>query len=216
MSDAGKLCATTVLAALTLLNAGCKSSITKDERNLSQIVQRLNTTAGKLSQDEADVRNFVDSKSSPVKVRGGAMTFITKNSWSPVNGHRHTYCTKTQSSGVEAEGFGVLADGSIPNLPQKWTLQVVGGSGSNGIQMQSDTKDCGGNAGFSVTISPIQSGDFYPNDLTLPSRKQNKRFLDKSCGDEDACERMTSLKIVSSGITYSCLDLDCSLYIGAP
>jgi hypothetical protein len=194
---------------------------------LAKIQSDLSALDQKLTQIQQELKPL-DQNNSPIKVRGGAMTFYTKkgNKWfKSGNG----WCASVDTSQISFNGFDDVPDGPLQQtLTGDWTIAILGGNPSNGILMQSGS-NCNGSGLPSVTITPTGHGDFYTSDLNLGTGgKSNKRYRDisPSCGtatttnDEDACERMTSITITDSAKPQpykkigTCSDLDCSVFIG--
>jgi hypothetical protein len=110
----------------------------------------------------------------------------------------------------------------------------------NGVTLSAQSKSCAGTSGTSVLLLPIGQAGFYPpsdeldDDDTASSAKPalSVRYRDMSStssycigpngsaatGDEDVCERMSTIQatINSTTYTYNCRNGECTIGIGKP
>jgi hypothetical protein len=196
---------------------------------------------GILSQDEEILRqnrellveaeqifHVLSTNDTPIKVRGGSMTFFRKGTaWTQKAGP--SICAEVDNlSQVRTEGFDdqKLPDGIIPGttsaknpvpLPLNWTLKIYGGEPSHkhGVELVSKHNNCSGSDSTknSVTITPFGDAkvtSFYDSDMNKePHSKKSYyiRFFDPNCAtktlDQDMCERVTSIQIFDNGVSPS-------------
>ena len=172
-----------------------------------------------------------NTRSTPIVVRGGAMTAFSEHSkWTKVS--PSTYCLDIKKIGDFYVNFDDMADGSSGSWTAPKAVEIHGHvptdpnatqASKSGLRLVLQTTNCAGASGHeSVQISAV-GGGFYP--LAMPqhgSHGGNLRFqIDSSAGcaqDQDICERMAELVVTdSSGTVLSpipCPDGDCSISIG--
>ncbi len=152
--------------------------------------------------------------SSPIKVRGGALTARTNNGWTQIgksSSGTPIYCTGTDDVSW-IEFFEAAGVSGAPENPTKlkagWTLQILGrtytpASGAtppmsspseNGLTLTSQPNDCGGGktSPYSVTLS------VYEND---GSTTNAQFYSDSATGTEDssAAEKFQDMTSTCSG-----------------
>lgn len=170
-------------------------------------------------------RIFADAD-TPIKVRGGAMTFYTNNAWTPPlpssgSTPNTSYCSPADISVVTIKDSSNDGTFNAPaTLPASWELELK--AKKNNVKISAQPAPCpGGTSAASVTVS-VQTASstvgFYLTDLA--AKEDSRRFLDTTCGDQDACERLRSgtLKDPKGNVitTFDCKDFDCTVRIGAP
>ena len=173
---------------------------------------------------------------SPLKVRGGSMTFYTKDSWQPSSHDpaNQPYCTFIDTSYVDVVFFTGNNFGDFPlyNLSPNWTITIYGRE-KNGSDLSSrGVKVTAGMGCFnhdtgrsSVTIEHVGNSEFYDHDLPPDTIYQdNRRFHDKGClgtdTDLEACERIKKVEIriptrPHSPYTFIC-NGECGVDVGVP
>src|ERR1022692_2462016 len=127
--------------------------------------------------------------SSPIKVRGGAMTArtsIAKNGGWVSNGSG--YCSNVDTTQFSTDAAPVSSASANPtSLLADWTMVVFGrnpkdGSQSgNGFKFQAQPQKCDGSKGTSVLLTPYGSnGAFYATELGTDDDgvTQKRRFRD--------------------------------------
>jgi hypothetical protein len=178
---------------------------------------------------------------SPVTVRGGAMTVRTKDQGGWVNIGNNSWCTDIGDLGAFSISLDALTGTKPSTFPVGSTLTINGRAGNNddpdnGIQLTSQTGGCGNESGPSIKLSPITSATstsfFYPDASSVNEdggKIKAKRFWNqnsKNCvgpnpaatatGDEDTCERASTIALTVSGATstYRCKNGECVIGIG--
>jgi hypothetical protein len=108
---------------------------------------------------------------SPIKVRGGAMTFRSTTQWQPVSGQVAYYLDNANVSYISFTGVDPV--GSAPPGPLYppgcWTMTLVGRNPnpsvviSNGITITALTSSCNHPTTYhSLTLTGFGNGSFYP------------------------------------------------------
>lgn len=177
------------------------------------------------------------SSDTPIKVRGGAMTFFSQGTWSSKSKTSKSFCTTLDPKDVtvvKVERFfdnEDRKDGALTLASPTWRIELRGHEeregahltpSQNGIVMQASPLDCSDKqTGMaSVRISPLGSGGFYPSDLPHVGRYHgDRRFASTCTKDRDRCERIAQIKVFDTDPTkpkhtFRCPDGECTLLIG--
>ncbi len=190
---------------------------------------------GALTILKSNLRPAPATRSTPIVVRGGAMTAFAEHSkWTKVSSS--TYCLDIKKIGDFYVNFDDMADGTLSNSWLSPTAVEIHGHrpidpsdptgttpSTKGLKLVLQTTNCAGASGHeSVQISAL-GGGFYSFEMPHHgSHGGNLRFLiDSSAGcaqDQDLCERMAELVITDTSGTVltpiPCPDGDCSVEIG--
>lgn len=178
---------------------------------------------------------------SPIKVRGGAMTFRSKNvTWQQgtVSGATSP-CYFLDGVGISSisTDASYASGGTAPslnNLTAGWSMTLNGRNPSNpkqaspnGITIKTQDASCNGSVHTMILLplSPTNAAAFYPGELQTEDGYM-ERFVDNSSscqgpsgsrsGDEDLCERMSTISLVlagSSTYNYLCRNGECEIDI---
>jgi hypothetical protein len=163
---------------------------------------------------------LVTHTNSPIKIRGGAMTFRLGAHYDWKSNHSQP-CVNLSAFPTTIDLDGVVPVGGAPANPsplpsQDWQIDFFGhlrdksAMSPNGIRVAITHKQCDGSAGMSATFTPEnQNSTFYEFDqdnlYDEDGQTRIKRFKDKSCtskpdpaGDEDNCEHIHSIYINKS------------------
>ena len=173
---------------------------------------------------------------SPLKVRGGSMTFFSKGSWQPSirEPKNRPYCTFVDTTYLDFYLFTGTHFNDFPlrNLSPNWTVEIYGREkngttlSSRGVTLKAG-KGCFGQSPdtTSVTITPMARSEF--NSVVLQGDTfytDNRRFHDLNCSgsdtDLDACERIKKVVVTipahrNSLYTFLC-GHDCEIDVGEP
>jgi hypothetical protein len=181
--------------------------------------------------------------STPVVVRGGAMTFRAHAF--AKDGNKQCLVIGGTPAGATVELFEIgnrtgNPDDSVP-LSQVAQMDFMGhkrdwtGEGNNGVRLVI-TNSCGGMLGATIAAEPNSNSDFYPNQnataVDEDKTTYKMRFMDDDCesqssdptGDEDNCERAANIYIHASAVTkphdsatktWNCTDGECEIRIVA-
>ncbi|HEX4321166.1 MAG TPA: hypothetical protein VHZ52_09700 [Acidobacteriaceae bacterium] len=160
------------------------------------------------------------STNTPIKVRGGAMTFRYPGD-SQGNTQWHSYgtsgwCIPLDTTGGKVKLKIITDPDSDPDsdtssvetvytLTGDWVVDLHGrlpdftSDPSEGIEI-TPTATCNSNQnGIALTsIDKTQTG-FYPSDLPSDGQTYNKRYQRLTCSDEDKCEHMGSVNVTTGG-----------------
>jgi hypothetical protein len=213
-------------------------------RDPQQIILKESQLAQAVIEQEKKLITAVTS--SPIKVRGGAMTFRAAE-WSTDASHKD--CIQGDNSYVElidivpwnhpiAQATRVV----IPTLALTWQMDLFGRTSAGKPQMTqgvrlTPTASCGGQPGI-VWGSESGSTDWYPtNDETGGAGNKEedgstyiRRYRYSTCasaaGDEDLCEHLSYILInktpkanptpLNSDYAFLCQNGECEIGIGNP
>jgi hypothetical protein len=156
--------------------------------------------AGKLDIAKLAGTHSSGNPSSPIKVRGGSMTFRSKNSlWiaqnvpTPSSGSASGYCASVDDiSFIELDDVVGVPPASPPygvpttftNISKDWTLSLNGkeNNGADGIEMWARTSfTCQGQTGNgpAMLLIPLTgTSGFYANSIDDVGKDHSERFAD--------------------------------------
>ncbi len=206
----------------------------KSQEEIKALQQAYETSLETTTSIGRALKVLSSTPQSPLKVRGGAITFYTKDKWYPSShaSASQPYCTFVETTYLDFLEFkGInFADFPSTHLAPDWTITIYGydangNVSSRGIEVKAGM---GCNNGHdhpektSVTISPVLS-EFYTSDLPPGTvYKDNRRFRHTGCSGSavDACERISRVDARVPGsphvnYRFSC-DGDCSINVGEP
>jgi hypothetical protein len=152
---------------------------------------------------------------SPVKVRGGAMTFSTKPDGSPFSKVGSGYCVSLGGTAVSLKLIQPNGDKTTFPLTSTAQIDLLGRKGDGDSESNNGTRilitsSCNGVNGLSALIQPeTKASGFYPNrdDAVDEDGAHIERFMDSSCRpetspspgmpgqDADSCERLKNIYI---------------------
>jgi hypothetical protein len=191
-----------------------------------------------------DIAPSTSTVSSPLKVRGGAMTFRSENLWTTDSSATPAPCTQLTPTSIQLKNVTAVPVTSPPTVEQiqlslagSWQIDLFGRKpdgteGPNGIRIVAET-NCGGKSGVSLT-GESGPGQFYPfkdGQSDEDGVTFIKRYMDPTCsqspqpsGDKDICEHISKIYINTSPTTtpksnpahvYHCLNGECVIGIGS-
>ena len=192
----------------------------KRHRTPQETLQLSNEATEVIKDTNLYEQALVNGTNSPIKIRGGAMTFRINAHYDwKTNNNEPCVDLSTFPTTIDLDGFEPIAGAPAnpPPLPSKdWQVDFFGHSrdksarSPNGIRIAITSKKCDGSAGASAAFTPENANSmFYEFDKDSlydeDGQTRIKRFEDKSCtskpdsaGDEDNCEHIHSIYINKS------------------
>lgn len=204
----------TLLTSLVLLCSGCHQKRNENTETLrAEVTSDIDRLLARDAHDPKAERmdeqiifnTLTSAGSSPLKVKGGAMTVFAQKKWqgngtdaNPDGSSAHPYCVSIDSADASyiivnnllgSDGLPVdpasINDVTLPLVIKIYGHLAVddpppgtrkrGDPSGNGIQLATQSQDCDGSHGSSILLTKIGQGGIYPIDLPAAGKRKGNK-----------------------------------------